>query len=67
MSAQQGIKKFGQKGKDSVIKEIQNLAEKNECFLEVEYESLTPEMKDKALPLLLFMVMKRNGDLKTRG
>ena len=24
-------------------------------------------MKDKALSLLLFMVMKRNGDLKTKG
>ena len=67
MSIQQGIKKYGQEGKDSVMKETRNLAEKNECFREVKYESLTQEMKDRALPLLLFMVMKRNGDLKTRG
>ena len=24
-------------------------------------------IKDKALPLLIFMVLKRNGDLKSRG
>jgi len=67
MSIQEGIKRYGQKGKDSVMKKIQNLAEKNEYFCEIEYDSLTQEMKDKALPLLLFMVMKRNSDLKTRG
>ena len=67
MSIKQGIKMHGQKGKDSVMKEIRNLAEKNECFKEVEYDSLSQEMKDRALPLLLFMVMKRNGDIKTRG
>ena len=48
------------------IKEIRNLAVKNECFGELDYSTLTQEMKDKALPLLMFMVMKRSGELKSR-
>jgi len=67
MSIQEGIKRYGQKGKNSVMKEIKNLDEKNSCFGEIRYETLTQLMKDKALPLLLFMVLKRTGDLKTRG
>ena len=49
------------------MKELINLHEKNPCFGGIEFDSLTQEMKDKALPLLLFIVMKRSGDLKTRG
>ena len=49
------------------MKELINLDVKNSCFREIYYDSLTQEMKDKALPLLLFMVMKRSGNLKTRG
>ena len=40
---------------------------KNNCFGEVDYKSITQEMKDRALPLLIFIVMKRNGELKLRG
>jgi len=40
---------------------------KNNCFGEVNYKSLLQEQKDKALPILMFMVKKRNGDIKTRG
>lgn len=49
------------------MKEILNLSEKNKCFRETDYEQLTAEMKDKALPLLMFMVLKRHGDIKLRG
>ena len=66
MNMQQGIKKFGSDGKKSAMKEIENLTG-NECFGEIEYEDLTDEMKDKALPILMFMIMKRNGNIKTRG
>ena len=66
MSVRQGIKLHGKDGKESAMKEIKNLVE-NECFGETNYEKLTQEMKDKALPILMFMVMKRNGLLKTRG
>ena len=47
------------------MKEIRNLAEKNKCFGEIRYEDLTQEIKDRALPLLMFMVMKRTGELKS--
>ena len=36
-------------------------------FGEVDNKILTHEMKDQALPILMFMIMKRNGDIKTRG
>ena len=48
------------------MKEIKNLTG-NECFGEVENKILTQEMNDQALPILMFMIMKSNGDIKTRG
>ena len=66
MSIQQGIKKFGETGKDSARKEIHNLTG-NECFGEIEYSTITQQMKDQALPMLMFMIMKRNGNLKSRA
>ena len=66
MSIQQGMKHYGDSGKKSALKEIENLTG-NECFGELDYASLTQEMKDKALPILIFMIMKRNVDLKSRG
>ena len=49
------------------MKEMRSLEIKNLCFDEVDYDSLTQEQNDKALPLLMFMVMKRNGILNSRG
>ena len=66
-SVQKGIETFGEKGKESAMKEIRNLAAKNSCFEELNYDSLTEEQKSRALPMLMFMVMKRNGIIKTRG
>jgi hypothetical protein len=48
------------------MKEINNLVSRD-CFGEVEYESLTEKQKKFALNILMFMVMKRDGKLKTRG
>lgn len=67
LSLQSGVKRYGDEGKQSAMKEMLNLTEKNDCFGELEHESITEEMKMKALPLLMFMVMKRNGSIKTRG
>ena len=50
-----------------MIKEINNLVEKNDYFSEVNHESLTEEMKSKALLLLVFMVAERNSNIKSRG
>ena len=49
------------------MKEIKSLADKNEFFDEISYEYLTPEMKDWALTLLMFVVTKRSGEIKNRG
>ena len=54
-------------GKHSEMKKIKNLSQKNEFFDEVEHESLTLDMKDKALPFLMFILQKRNVTLKTLG
>ena len=40
-SMQKGVKLHGEKGKISVMKEIQNLAIKNQCFNEIVCKSLT--------------------------
>ena len=61
-----GVKKYGAEGKESAVKEINNLL-KNECFGETDYDKLTQEQKDRALPILMFMILKRNGEIKTRG
>ena len=66
-SIKKGIKKYGDKGKKSALKEIRNLTVKNNYFGETNYNKLTQEMKDKALPILMFMILKQNGELKTRG
>ena len=67
MSIQQGIKQCGQHGEDSIMKELINLDAKNSYFSEIDCDTITPEMKSKALPLLMLMVIKCSGELKTRG
>jgi len=67
MSVQEGIRMYGKVGKNSAMKEILNLTVKNDCFGEIAYESIPSNMKDKALPVLMSMIMKRNGSIKTRG
>ena len=49
------------------MKEIRNIAEKNVCFGELNYEFLTKETKNEALTMLMLMETKRSGDVKTRG
>ena len=66
MSIQEGMRKYKDEGKSSTMKEILNLTE-NDCFGETEYNKLNQDDKDKALPILMFMILKRNGMLKTRG
>ena len=66
-SIQKGVKVFGEKGKESAMKEMRSLAIKNQCFEEIDYDKLSQEDKDKALPLLMLIVLKRDGILKSRG
>lgn len=66
LSVQRGIKVFREKGKISAMKEMQNLTTKNECFGGIACEDLTEEMKAKAFPVLMLMIVKRNCKIKTR-
>ena len=66
MNVARGIREYGEAGKASAMKEINNLVSRD-CFGEIEYESLSDQQKRNALPILMFMVMKRNKTLKTRG
>ena len=45
MSMQKETKSYGVKGKELVIKEIRNIAKKNDCFGEIHRASLTEEIK----------------------
>ena len=60
MSVQEGVCKYGSEGKESALIEIKNLTD-NDCFGETKYEKLMQEQKDRALPILMFMVLNRNG------
>ena len=67
MSMQKDIKIHGHKVKDSEMKEMKNLTLKKNCFGDIECGSMIQETQDKALPLLMFMIMKRSSELNTRG
>ena len=58
---QSKIKKYREQGKSLAVKEMKSLALKNEVFEEIEYKSVSDEMKKKTLLLLMFMIIKRNG------
>ena len=48
------------------MKEMKNLAIKNNCFAEIEYKKSNNEQKTRALLILMFIIMKRNGLIKSR-
>ena len=66
MNIQQGIQRFSEEGKKSAMKELENLTG-DKFFGEIDFESIIQEMKDQLLPILMFMIMKRNSNIKTRG
>ena len=60
MSVKEGVCKNGSEGKESALREINNLTD-NDCFGETKYEKQTQEQKDRALPIMMFMVLKSTG------
>ena len=56
-----GLKKFGEKGKQVALKEMQQLHDRV-CFEPIRVESLTPREKKRALELLIFLVEKKSGE-----
>ena len=60
-----GLRIFGERGKAAMMKEMTQMLTR-EVFEEIAYESLSREDKRLALPILLFLTEKRNGDIKGR-
>ena len=60
-----GIRKFGERGSESVMKELRGIDDLD-TFFPVDANSLTKEQKQAALESLAFIIEKRNGDVKTR-
>jgi hypothetical protein len=60
-----GIKKFKEKGKAGVTKELTQMHDIN-MFCPIEVESLTYDKKKKALSLLMFLKEKRDSLVKAR-
>ncbi len=61
----QGLKKFGDKGRTSAMKEMKQLHDR-EVFRPIHPSKLTPSEKKKVLESLIFLVEKRDGTIKAR-
>ena len=64
-SIKNGIKEFGERGSESVMKELRSIDDLD-TFFPVAANSLTKEQKQAALESLPFITEKRNGDVKTQ-
>ena len=49
------------------MKKVKNITTKNSSIGELYYESLSQEIKDKVLLILIIMVIKRSEEIKSRG
>ena len=57
----QGLRKYGDAGKQATMKELNQLVLRD-VFEEIDYHSLTEQQKKEALPILLFLTLKRDGE-----
>ena len=64
-SLRKGIKEFGEQGKQSVVKEMKQLHDRN-CFKPVNITTLSPTEKKRALESLIFLTEKQDGTIKAR-
>jgi hypothetical protein len=62
----QGIKKFGDKGKQALLNELQQLYDRD-VIDSINPSDLTPEERKGALRYLMFLKEKRDGMIKGRG
>eukprot|EP00536_Pseudo-nitzschia_multiseries_P009445 jgi/Psemu1/23192/gm1.23192_g len=58
-SLQTGLKKFGKAGMDATMKELKQMMAR-EVFGKIDYKELNHMEKEQALPILLFLTMKRD-------
>jgi len=66
MSAKAGLKKFGKKGADAIVAEMEQLHYRR-VLKPMLGKDLTREEKKKALQYLMFLKQKRCGKIKARG
>ena len=66
MSAKKGLKIFGDRGQEAVMKELKQLLYRS-VMHPVSAKSLTIEQKKSALRYLMFLKEKRSGEIKGRG
>ena len=62
----QGIKIFGDEGVEAVLKELKQIHDRS-VVTPIDPAKMTKEMRDKALPYLMFLKRKRCGTVKGRG
>ena len=55
-----GIKIWGEKGVDAIIKETKQFHDRN-VVNPLKPEDITPDIREKALGYLMFLKQKRNG------
>ena len=65
-SLKAGIRKFGQKGKEAALTEMEQL-HKRSVFKPVDPLKLTPLQRKRALESLIFLTEKRDGRIKARA
>ncbi len=65
LSLKAGLRKFGDRGKMAVTKELTQLHEKN-YFVPVDPEELSVEQKNHAMISLCLLTEKRDGTIKAR-
>ena len=65
MSICEGLKIHGPDMKALVMKEINSLVS-HECFSKVPFKTLTDKQKKHTLPILMLMLLKGDGELKSR-
>ena len=64
-SLQKGIKKFGQRGRDSAYKEMKQLNDRK-CFNLIHKLSLNKTEKKRVMESLIFITKKKSGEIKAR-
>ena len=65
MNVKEGIKKYGDKGNDPLMKELQQLYV-NQALLSLKKEEMSYKQRKEALRYLMFLKEKRDGSIKAR-
>jgi len=66
MNVREGIKKFGEKGNEALLKELSQLHQQ-EALLPINKEDMSRDEKKKALRYLMFLKEIRDSSIKARG